>query len=119
IQMFNHGIIILGLWVVVEAIEQKLETRDITALGGLATRSPRLAIALFLVCLGNIGLPLTSGFVGEFMMFAGLYQYSAWMMAVAGLAIILVAIYILRMLQRVIYGEVNALTEKVQDLRVH
>jgi len=119
IQMFNHGIIILGLWVVVEAIEQKLETRDITALGGLATRSPRLAIALFLVCLGNIGLPLTSGFVGEFMMFTGLYQYSAWMMAVAGLAIILVAIYILRMLQRVIYGEVNALTEKVQDLRVH
>ncbi|TAN12655.1 MAG: NADH-quinone oxidoreductase subunit M [Chitinophagaceae bacterium] len=119
IQMFNHGIIILGLWVVVEAIEQKLGTRDIRELGGLATKSPRLAIAFLLVCLGNIALPLTSGFVGEFMMFAGLLQYSVWMMAVAGLAIILVAIYILRMLQKVIFGSLNSLTEKIVDLRIY
>jgi NADH-quinone oxidoreductase subunit M len=119
IQMFNHGIIILGLWVVVEAIEEKLGTRDIRELGGLATKAPRLAIAFVLVCLGNIGLPLTSGFVGEFMMFAGLYQYNAWMMFFAGLAIILVAIYILRMLQRVIFGETNALTAKVIDLKAN
>lgn len=119
IQMFNHGIIILGLWVVVEAIEEKLGTRDIRELGGLATKAPRLAIAFVLVCLGNIGLPLTSGFVGEFMMFAGLYQYNAWMMFFAGLAIILVAIYILRMLQRVIFGETNELTAKVTDLKAN
>jgi NADH-quinone oxidoreductase subunit M len=119
IQMFNHGIIILGLWVVVEAIEEKLGTRDIRELGGLATKAPRLAIAFVLVCLGNIGLPLTSGFVGEFMMFAGLYQYNAWMMFFAGLAIILVAIYILRMLQRVIFGETNELTAKVIDLKAN
>jgi NADH-quinone oxidoreductase subunit M len=119
IQMFNHGIIILGLWVVVEAIEQKLNTRNINELGGLATRSPRLAIAFVLVCLGNIGLPLTSGFIGEFLMFAGLYQYSTWMMVAAGVAIILVAVYILRMLQKVIFGNLNALTEKIADLRAH
>lgn len=119
IQMFNHGIIILGLWVVVEAIEEKLGTRDINQLGGLATKAPRLAIAFVLVCLGNIGLPLTSGFIGEFMMFAGLYQYNAWMMFFAGLAIILVAIYTLRMLQKVLFGETNALTEKVIDLRAN
>lgn len=119
IQMFNHGIIILGLWVVVEAIEQKLHTRNINELGGLATRSPRLAIAFFLVCLGNIGFPLTSGFIGEFMMFAGLLQYSVWMMVVAGLAIILVAVYILRMLQKVIYGQLNQLTEKTADLKAY
>lgn len=119
IQMFNHGIIILGLWVVVEAIEQKLHTRNINELGGLAIKSPRLAIAFLLVCLGNIGFPLTSGFIGEFMMFAGLLQYSVWMMVVAGLAIILVAIYILRMLQKVIFGNVNALTEKITDLKVY
>ncbi len=53
------------------------------------------------------------------MMFAGLLQYSVWMMAAAGLAIILVAIYILRMLQRVIFGNLNTLTEKIVDLRVH
>jgi NADH-quinone oxidoreductase subunit M len=119
IQMFNHGIIILGLWVVVEAVEQKLNTRDIREMGGLATASPRLAIAFVLVCLGNIGLPLTSGFIGEFLMFAGLYQYSAWMMAFAGLAIILVAVYILKMLQRVIFGKLNGLTEKIADLKAH
>jgi NADH-quinone oxidoreductase subunit M len=119
IQMFNHGIIILGLWVVVEAVEQKLNTRDIREMGGLATASPRLAIAFVLVCLGNIGLPLTSGFVGEFLMFAGLYQYSAWMMAFAGVAIILVAVYILKMLQRVIFGKANSLTENIVDLKAH
>lgn len=119
IQMFNHGIIILGLWVVVEAIEEKLGTRDIRELGGLATKAPRLAIAFVVVCLGNVGLPLTSGFIGEFMMFAGLYQYNAWMMFFAGLAIILVAIYTLRMLQRVLFGETNTLTEQVKDLRVN
>lgn len=119
IQMFNHGIIILGLWVVVEAIEEKLGTRDIRELGGLATKAPRLAIAFVLVCLGNVGLPLTSGFIGEFMMFAGLYQYNAWMMFFAGLAVILVAIYTLRMLQRVLFGETNALTAKVADLGTH
>jgi NADH-quinone oxidoreductase subunit M len=119
IQMFNHGIIILGLWVVVEAIEEKLQTRNINELGGLAIKSPKLAIAFVLVCLGNIALPLTSGFIGEFMMFAGLLQYSVWMMVVAGLAIILVAIYILRMLQKVIFGNVNTLTEKIVDLKAH
>lgn len=119
IQMFNHGIIILGLWVVVEAIEQKLHTRNINDLGGLAIKSPRLAIAFLLICLGNIGFPLTSGFIGEFMMFAGLLQYSVWMMVVAGLAIILVAVYILRMLQKVIFGNVNALTEKIADLKAY
>lgn len=119
IQMFNHGIIILGLWVTVEAIEGKLGTRNINELGGLATKAPRLAIAFLVVCLGNIGLPLTSGFIGEFMMFAGLYQYSAWMMAFAGLAIILVAIYIFRMLQRVLFGQVNEVTEKIVDLKAN
>lgn len=119
IQMFNHGIIIIGLWVVVEAIEQKLQTRNINELGGLATKSPRLAIAFLIVCLGNIGLPLTSGFVGEFMMFAGLLQYSVWMMVVAGLAIILVAIYIFRMLQKVIFGHLNELTKKIVDLKTY
>ncbi len=119
IQMFNHGIIILGLWVVVEAIEQKLHTRNINELGGLASQSPRLAIAFVVVCLGNIGLPLTSGFVGEFMMFAGLLQYKVWMMVVAGLAIILVAIYIFRMLQKVIFGHLNELTQKIVDLKAY
>lgn len=119
IQMFNHGIIITGLWVMVEILEQKLHTKTIGELGGIALQAPRMAIAFMIICLGNIALPLTSGFVGEFLMFSGLYRYNAWMMAVAGIAIILSAVYILGMLQKVIYGERNPLTQKITDLRLN
>ena len=116
VQMFNHGIILLGLWVVAEALERRLGTMTIGEMGGLALTAPRLAIAFVLVCLGNIALPLTSGFVGEFLMFSGLYQHSAWMMAAAGLAIILGAIYTLRMLQQVIFGDSVPGTAGAPDL---
>lgn len=116
VQMFNHGIIIAGLWVVVEMLEQKLDTKTIGDLGGIALKAPKMAIAFMIICLGNIALPLTSGFVGEFMMFSGLYAYNGWMMAVAGVAIILGAVYILSMLQKVIYGNSNGLTAKITDL---
>lgn len=119
IQMFNHGIIIIGLWVVVDLLEQKLQTKTIADLGGIALKAPGLSIAFVIICLGNVALPLTSGFVGEFMMFSGLYQYNAWMMAFAGLGVILGAVYILNMLQKVIFGNENNLTEKIKDLRVH
>ncbi|GAA4303362.1 NADH-quinone oxidoreductase subunit M [Compostibacter hankyongensis] len=119
VQMFNHGIIITGLWVVVEMLEQRLGTKAIGDMGGIALKAPRIAIAFMIICLGNVALPLTSGFVGEFMMFSGLYHYNGWMMAVAGLAIILGAVYILRMLQRVIFGDANSLTEKIKDIKTH
>ena len=117
VQMFNHGIIILGLWIFVEILEQRLETRNIRDLGGLATIAPKLAIAVVIVCLGNVALPLSSGFVGEFLMFSGLYLYSPWLMAVAGLGIILSAVYILGMIQKSLYGKSNEITAQLKDLK--
>jgi NADH-quinone oxidoreductase subunit M len=116
IQMFNHGINIIGMWVVVELIERQLGTRKISALGGLAQKAPVLAILLVVVALANIALPLTNAFVGEFLMFNGLFQFSKWYTAFAGLSIILAAVYTLNMIQRVFYGDTNSITEKWTSL---
>ncbi|MHB1921050.1 MAG: complex I subunit 4 family protein [Chitinophagaceae bacterium] len=118
LQMFNHGINITGMWIIVDIIERKTKTKTISDLGGIALRAPRLATAFVVICLANIALPLTNSFVGEFLMFTGLYQYSGWMMGFAGLAIILGAVYTLRMLQKVIFGEVNLVTATIGDLNV-
>jgi NADH-quinone oxidoreductase subunit M len=119
IQMFNHGINIIGLWVVVYLIEQQTGIRKISELGGLAQKAPVLAVMLVVIALANIALPLTNAFVGEFMMFAGLYKFNAWYAAVAGLSIILSAVYTLNMIKNVFYGNVNTLTSNFREIMVH
>jgi NADH-quinone oxidoreductase subunit M len=117
VQMFNHGINIIGLWIVVEIIQSRLNVKNMDELGGIAQVAPRLSIFLVIISLANIALPLTNGFVGEFLMFSGLFQYNMWLMGVAGLGIILAAVYTLNMLQKVIFGESNALTATTTDLQ--
>jgi len=121
LQMFNHGINILGLWVVVEILERKYGTRKLSELGGLAQRAPAMAILFVIVALANIALPLTNAFVGEFMMFTGIFtsavsDYEMITVPAAGLTIIIGAVYTLRMVQKVIYGNTNALTETGTDI---
>ena len=113
IQMLNHGINIIGLWIVVDIIEKHTGVRKVSELGGLALHTPLLAIFFVVIALANIALPLTNAFVGEFAMFTGLFQYSPWYAAIAGLSIILAAVYTLRMVQKVFYGEDNILTKVV------
>ncbi|MBI2729465.1 MAG: NADH-quinone oxidoreductase subunit M [Sphingobacteriales bacterium] len=119
VQMFNHGINIIGLWIVIELTERQFGTRKMSELGGLAQKAPALAILLVIVALANVALPLTNGFVGEFLMFTGLYQFNVWYTVVAGLSIILAAIYTLNMIQKVFYGNTNALTEQAVDIRLN
>ncbi len=116
IQMFSHGINIIGLWIVVEMIEQKTGVKNMSELGGVAQKAPVLTIMLVIIAFANIALPLTNAFVGEFMMFAGIYQHNVWMAAVAGIGIILASVYTLNMIQKVFYGNTNALTEKITDI---
>jgi NADH-quinone oxidoreductase subunit M len=112
VQMFNHGINITGMWVIVNMVEQRYGTQDLKKMGGLATTAPAIAIALVVISFANIALPLTNGFIGEFMLFTGIFQgtsqYPLIYMAVAGLGIILGAIYTLSMVQKVAYGENNS-----------
>ncbi|HVU54975.1 MAG TPA: NADH-quinone oxidoreductase subunit M [Puia sp.] len=122
IQMFNHGINIIGMWIVVDLIERQMGTRKISELGGLAQKAPALAILLVIVALANVALPLTNAFVGEFLLFSGVYsskvtQYNVVFTVVAGLSIILSAIYTLNMIQKVFFGNTNALTEKAKDIK--
>jgi NADH-quinone oxidoreductase subunit M len=124
IQMFNHGINIIGLWVIVEILEQKYGTRKLSELGGLAQKAPVMATLFVIVALANIALPLTNAFVGEFMMFTGIFtsvlsQYEFITVPAAGLCIIIGAVYTLRMIQKVIYGNTNALTETGTDIRLN
>ena len=122
IQMFNHGVNIIGLWIVIELIERQFGTRKISQLGGLAQRSPAMAILLVVVALANIGLPLTNGFIGEFLMFNGIFastvtKYYIVFTVLAGITIILAAVYTLNMIRKVFYGETNSLTTEGYSLR--
>ena len=124
IQMFNHGINILGLWVIVEILERKYGTRKLSELGGLAQKAPAMAIFFVVIALANIALPLTNAFVGEFMMFTGIFtsqisEYEMITVPLAGITIILGAVYTLRMVQKVIYGNTNALTETGTDIGIN
>ncbi len=114
-QMFSHGVNIIGLWIVANAIETKYGTRKLSELGGLAQKDAPLAILLVIVALANIALPLTNGFVGEFMMFNGVFssaitKYGVLDTAVAGICIILAAVYTLNMIKKIFYGNSSAIT---------
>ncbi len=113
IQLFSHGINVLGLWMVADIIEQQTGTRSMMAMGGLAKKQPTLAILLVAFAFANIALPLTNAFVGEFLIFNGLFQFNPWVAAFAGVSVILSAIYTLNMVQKVAYGEVSEATQKI------
>ncbi|PWV48435.1 NuoM family protein [Chitinophaga sp. S165] len=117
VQMFNHGINIIGLWIIVEIIQNRLKIKNLNEMGGIAQYAPGIAIFFVTISFANVALPLTNGFVGEFLMFSGLFQYNVWFMAVAGLGVILGAVYTLNMVQKVIFGQSNALTETTTDLK--
>jgi NADH-quinone oxidoreductase subunit M len=116
IQMFSHGVNVIGLWIIADLIEKQLGTRNMSELGGLAQKAPVMAILLVVMALANVALPLTNAFIGEFLMFNGLFQYNMIMAAIAGISIILAAVYTLNMVQKVIYGELNATTEKAIEI---
>jgi NADH-quinone oxidoreductase subunit M len=106
-QMFAHGVNIIGLWIVVDVIEQQTGTRKFSQLGGLAQKAPGLSILFVIMALANIALPLTNSFVGEFLMFSSVFNYNAILGGVAGISIILAAVYTLWMVQKIFYGEVR------------
>jgi NADH-quinone oxidoreductase subunit M len=119
VQMFNHGINILGLWIVIDIIERKTGIKKMSDLGGLAKTTPSLVIFLVIIALANIALPLTNAFVGEFMMFTALYQYNVWIAVAAGIGIILSAVYTLGMIQKIFYGNTNSVTQNVSDININ
>jgi NADH-quinone oxidoreductase subunit M len=122
IQMLNHGINVVGMFFIWDIISRRLNTRDIGQLGGIAKVAPQFSIAFLIIVLGTVGLPLTNGFIGEFLLLNGVFEYSAYhyvnitIAAIAGLTIIFGAVYMLRMYKNVMQGETNELTATFTDI---
>ncbi len=116
IQMLNHGIEVVGLFFIWDIITRQLKTKDIAALGGISKVAPQFATVFLIIVLGSVALPLTNSFVGEFLLLNGVYRYNMWMGIVAGLTIILGAVYMLRMYKNVMQGETNAITTLFTDI---
>ncbi|MEI7423968.1 MAG: NADH-quinone oxidoreductase subunit M [Prolixibacteraceae bacterium] len=116
IQMISHGVNIFGLFFCYEIIVRRTNTGQISSLGGIATQAPIFAAFFMIIMLGSISLPLTNSFIGEFLLLQGVFQYNGYLAAVAGLTIILGAVYMLWMYQRTMYGEVKEATTGFTDL---
>jgi NADH-quinone oxidoreductase subunit M len=116
IQMLSHGVVIVGLFYVIDIIISRTSTQEIAQLGGIRTVAPIFTTVFVVIMLGSVALPLTSGFVGEFLLISSVFQYNAILGAVAGLTMILGAVYMLRGFQNTVLGETNAVTTSFADL---
>ena len=116
LQMISHGVNIVGLFFCYEIIVRRTKTGEIASLGGIASKAPIFAAFFMIILLGSISLPLTNSFIGEFLLLLGVFEYNVYLAAVAGLTIILGAVYMLWMYQRTMYGEVTEATAGFTDL---
>ena len=104
-QMISHGFISGALFLAVGVIYDRMHTREIAAYGGLINRMPVYAAIFLLFTMANVGLPGTSGFVGEFLTFLGVFQVNTWVAFFAATGVILSAGYALWLFRRVVMGE--------------
>ncbi len=118
IQMVNHGISTGALFIIVGMLYERRHTRLITEFGGVATKMPVFATIFMIITFSSIGLPGTNGFVGEFLALMGAFQGGLrWYAVFATSGVILAAVYMLWVYQRVMFGKVtNPANEKLKDL---
>jgi NADH-quinone oxidoreductase subunit M len=116
-QMISHGFISGALFLCVGVIYDRMHTREISAYGGLVVRMPVYAAIFMLFTMGNVGLPGTSGFVGEFLTLAGVFQESTWAALFATSGVILSAGYALWLYKRVVFGElIKESLKQIEDV---
>ena len=108
LQMIAHGFVIVGLFFAAEIIYRRYETRTIADMGGIRIQASKFASMFMILVLASVALPSTFNFVGEFMVLYSLSQIDMVFAVLGGLTIILGAVYMLRMFQRVMLGEANA-----------
>ena len=106
-QMLSHGIVSAALFLCVGVIYDRIHTREIDAYGGLVNRMPWYAFAFMIFTMANVGLPGTSGFVGEFLTLLGAFQVNTWVAVLATTGVILSACYALWLYRRVIFGRLE------------
>ncbi len=103
-QMLSHGLVSSALFLCVGVIYDRMHTREIDAYGGLVNNMPKYAVAFLIFTMANVGLPGTSGFVGEFLTMLGAFKVNTWVAVFAATGVILSASYALWLYRKVIYG---------------
>jgi NADH-quinone oxidoreductase subunit M len=106
-QMLSHGIVSAALFLCVGVIYDRMHTREISAYGGLADRMPLYAACFMVFTMANVGLPGTSGFVGEFLALVGAFRVNTWVALFATTGMILSATYALWLYRQVIFGKLD------------
>ncbi len=106
-QMLSHGVISGALFLCVGVVYDRMHTREIAFYGGLTERMPLYAATFMLFTMGNVGLPGTSGFIGEILTMTGVYHASTWTVLFAASGVILSAVYALSLYRRVMFGEIT------------
>src|SRR5690606_1542440 len=107
IQMLSHGIVSGALFLCVGVVYDRIHSRLIDRYGGLVERMPKYALVFMVFTMASVGLPGTSGFVGEILVMAGAYQVASWIAFGAATGMILGAAYMLWLYRRVIFGELT------------
>ncbi|PSJ77099.1 NADH-quinone oxidoreductase subunit M [Sphingobacteriales bacterium UPWRP_1] len=110
-QMLAHGINTVALFYVADIIERRNNTRNLNQLGGIALADPRFAVLVFVCVLGAIAFPLTNGFIGEFYLLYGLFEFNPPLSIAGGLTIILSAAYMLQFYQKTMFGNAASIPE--------
>jgi NADH-quinone oxidoreductase subunit M len=103
-QMLSHGLVSSALFLCVGVIYDRMHTREIDAYGGLVNNMPKYAVAFLILTMANVGLPGTSGFVGEFLTLLGVFRVNIWVAFFAATGVILSAGYALWLYRRVVFG---------------
>jgi NADH-quinone oxidoreductase subunit M len=114
-QMVSHGLISGALFLCVGVVYDRMHTREIAAYGGLVNRMPLYAVAMLVFTMANVGLPGTSGFVGEFLTLMGAFRSNPWVALIATTGVIWSAAYALWLYRRVVYGALDK--PALQDIR--
>ncbi|MBN8681680.1 MAG: NADH-quinone oxidoreductase subunit M [Chitinophagales bacterium] len=117
IQMLSHGINVVGLFLVVDIIEKRIGSRSLSEMGGIAKSAPVFATLFMIIMLGAVAVPLTNGFPGEFLLLNGVWNYSNWAGAIAGLTIIFGAVYMLRAYGLAMFGPANEASSRFAPLQ--
>lgn len=116
LQMFNHGIITSGLFLLVGVLYDRAHTRDMTAFGGLAAQLPLYSGILIFFSMASLGLPGLAGFISEFLILVGAFQYNHLAAALSSIGIFLAAAYLLFMVRRVLFGPANAKWQSLSEI---
>ena len=117
IQMLSHGVVSAALFLIVGVVYDRIHSRDIAAYGGLVNRMPFYAVIFMIFLLASVGLPGTSGFVGEFLILIGTFKVNSWVALLGTTGVILGAAYMLYLYRRVIFGELTKENlEKILDV---